>query len=254
MISEPEMVGDFPAWPEPENATSEDRPGTPRGRRPWLWAVGGAAAASVVWAGGLYAYGPNGAVDTRGYRVSEGLCAKVGLSALGMDLGKRAGDPGELLDEHRALDKITCSYHFEPRGKAAEEGVSVQYEVELVLDLHKEADPQPEFEALVNQPSWIDGLPPRPEEVPALGEQAFLTGMGEDEDPRLRVLDGGAVFSLTVSSDLSYDEDYYDGQPDPELSRPDLSALPPLMVEDTRDLMAVFKGKSKDLDSGQGEG
>lgn len=76
MISEPEMVGDVSAWPEAETATSEDRPVAPHSHRPWLWAVGGAVAASVVWAGGLSAYGVQDVVDTRGYRVGEGLCER----------------------------------------------------------------------------------------------------------------------------------------------------------------------------------
>ncbi|GGX07034.1 hypothetical protein [Streptomyces chryseus] len=244
MISEPEMVGDSAAWPQSETATSEDRSPSPRGRRPWLWAVGGAVTASAVWAGGLYAYGPGAGVDTRGYRVAEGLCAKVKLSALSADLGKRAEDPAEMVDEHSALDKIMCGYHFESTAKQPP-GVSVQYNVEVVLETHKKTDPEPEFEALVNQPSWLDGLPPRPEEVPALGEKAFLTGMGEDEDPRLRVLDGGAVLSLEVGAEVGYDEDYYEEQgADMEDITPDLSAMPPLMVEDMRELMSVFKGTS----------
>ncbi|GAA1513945.1 hypothetical protein GCM10009730_18900 [Streptomyces albidochromogenes] len=245
MISEPEMVGDSAAWPEPETATGETRPPRRPGPRPWWWALGGAVAASVVWAGVLYAYGPAaGAVDLRGYRVAEDLCAKVELRALSTELGKRSEAPGEMLDEHSALDKITCGFHFVPRGKPAEEGVSVQYGVELVLETHKKTDPEPEFEALVEQPSWLDGLPPRPEEVPALGEKAFLTGTGEGEDPRLRVLDGGAVFSLTVSAEVSYDEDYFENASG-DVAEPDtdLSAMPPLMVEDMRELMAVFKGE-----------
>ncbi|MGW7052519.1 hypothetical protein [Streptomyces sp. NPDC054887] len=244
MISEPEMVGDHAPWPASETATSEDRPRAPRGRRPWLWAVGGALTASAVWAGGLYAFGPAAGVDTRGYRVAEGLCAKVKLSALSAEFGKRLSDQDEILDEHGALDKIACGYHFDSRGKRAE-GLSVQYSVDVVLETHKKTDPEPEFEALVNQPGWFDGLPSRPQEVPALGEKAFLTGTGDDEEPLLRVLDGGAVFSLEVGASVGYDEDYLENQPaDAGDPTPDLSAVQPLMVEDMRDLMAVFKGES----------
>ncbi|MGW0561936.1 hypothetical protein ACWDZ4_15285 [Streptomyces sp. NPDC003016] len=243
MISEPELVGDFPAAQAPETVTSTagEHPGAPHGRRPWLWAVGGAVAASAVWAGGLYAYGSQEAVDTRGYRVGEGLCGKAELSALTVNLGKRSGDPTETVSEHSALDKITCNFGFEPTGKPTEDGFSVHYEAQLVAEIHKKSDPEPEFEAIVNEPHWSDGLPPRPEEVPGLGEKAYLTTGSDATGSQLKVLDGGAVFTLDVSANVEYQGDE-EKMSDAEYSEPDLSSLPPFMIEDMRDLMDALRG------------
>ncbi|OEJ40732.1 hypothetical protein AR457_12950 [Streptomyces agglomeratus] len=247
MISEPEMVGDFPDWPEPGTATSEDRPAAPRGRRPWLWAAGGAVAASAVWAGGLYATGTQPVVDTRGYRVGDGLCEKAELNALRLSLGKRTGDPIEAVVEHSALDRVTCDLSFVPDGKPREGEFRASYEVQIIAHLHKKADPEAEFEAFARQPRWGDGAPARLEAVDGLGEKAFLIPPpAEWEGPRLVVLDGGAVLELGITPGY---ESYYEGEgegesegefeePPPE---PDTSALPPLMVEDLRDLMAALR-------------
>ncbi|MBT2489167.1 hypothetical protein J7E96_11665 [Streptomyces sp. ISL-96] len=242
MISEPEMVGDFPAWPEPETATSEDRPPPPRGRRPWLWALGGAAVASAVWAGALYAYGSPKAVDTRGYRVhGEGLCEKAELNALALNLGKR-GDESEELYEHRARDKVTCYIGFEPTRKPAKDELSAHYQVELTAEIHKVTDPGPEFEAYLAEPSpYGDGTPPKPKKVTGLGENAYLTDTGED-GRQLMVLDGGAVLSLQVSAGfISEEDDVYEEPAQADAPELDLSELPPLMVEDMRDFMATLK-------------
>ncbi|MBT2395766.1 hypothetical protein [Streptomyces sp. ISL-100] len=245
MISEPEMVGDFPAWPEPETATSEDRSAPPRGRRRWLWALGGAAVASAVWAGGLYAYGSPKAVDTRGYRVQgAGLCEKVELNALALNLGKRGDETAEELYEHRARDKVTCYIGFEPRRKPAKDELSAHYQVEVTAEIHKVTDPGPEFEAYLAEPSpYSDGLPPEPKKVPGLGDNAYLTDTGEDS-LQLMVLDGGAVLSLQVSASfVSEQDDVYEeptGADAPELG---ISELPPLMVEDMRDFMATLKSR-----------
>ncbi|MBT2527735.1 hypothetical protein J7E91_20475 [Streptomyces sp. ISL-99] len=243
MISEPEMVGDFAAWPEPETSTSEDRPPAPRGRRPWLWAVGGAVAASVVWAGGLYTYAPWGAVDTRGYRVGEGLCDKVRLTALSLNLGKKSEDPLEVVGEDSALDTATCGFAFEPTGKPAKGEPTVSYEVLLGVELHKKSDPGPEFEAVMKQPRWGDVVPPKMDAIvsPGLGEKAFLTVPGEVAGMRLKVLDGGAVFDLQVIPTMGY------GDEEPPLdendSEPDTAPLQVPMIEDMRDLMAALKSQ-----------
>ncbi|MGW0548349.1 hypothetical protein [Streptomyces altiplanensis] len=242
MISEPEMAGGFPSAPEPETVTSAggERPGAPRGRRPWLWAVGGAVAASVVWVGGLSAYGSQDAVDTRGYRVGEGLCEKAELAALGLSLGKKPADPVEMVSEHGALDKATCSMYFAPAGRPDKDGFTVSHQVEIVAELHKKTDPEPEFEAVLGQPVWGEGTPPRLQEVPGLGEKAYLVPQtGEYEEPRLKVLDGGAVLEILVTSGVDYQGD---GDPPDDGPEPDLSALPPLMIEDMRDLMAALRG------------
>ncbi|GAA2953725.1 hypothetical protein [Streptomyces enissocaesilis] len=243
MISEPELVGDFPAAQAPETVTSTDgeqHPGGPHGRRPWLWAVGGAVAASAVWAGGLYAVGAGQAVDTRGYRVGKGLCAKAELTALSLELGKPSEDPVEVASEHSALDTARCVFGFDPRGKPSEDGAAVSYEVWLDVELHKKTDPEPEFEALIDQPRHGDVVPPLTVGIVGLGETALLTEPGEMEGRRLIVLDGGAVFDLRVTPTMGYGDQ--EPPPDDAGSEPEPPPLEASMIEDVRDLMAALKG------------
>ncbi|MET9518678.1 hypothetical protein [Streptomyces sp. NPDC002994] len=241
MISEPEMVGDFPAWPEAETATSEDRPVTPRGHRPWLWAVGGAVAASAVWAGGLYTYGRQEPVDTRGYQVGEGLCEKAEPASLFAALGGRPSDPTEMLTEHSALDKGICSFTLQQDGQQDEDAVMLTYDIGVVAELHKKADPEAEFEAVIKRPVWEGDAEPKVEEVPGLGEKAYLTADAEETgELRLNVLDGGAVFEITVSSSQVVNSEQPD-YGDVELPEPDMTGVPALMIEDLRDLMTALK-------------
>ncbi|MGR8008556.1 hypothetical protein [Streptomyces hypolithicus] len=241
MISEPELVGGLPIGEPPETLTGERAPSSPRGRRPWLWAAGGALCASALWAGGLYAAGSEPGVDTRGYTVGEGLCEKAELAALGLSLGKRSRsyEPFEVTTEHAALDTATCTVSFVPT-KPPKKGWMVTYEVQLAAELHKKADPEPEFEALASRPDWGNALSPQPQEVPGLGDRALLIPpAAEYEGPTLKVLDGGAVLEIKVTpgTESNGGEDQTDEEP----PQPDLSALPSLMAEDIRDLMAALK-------------
>lgn len=164
---------------------------------------------------------------------------KAELAALELNLGKRAVDPLEMVNEHSALDKITCNVNFEPPGKRVEGKFTVSFQVEIVAELHKRSDPEPEFEAILNQPVWGDGSSPKLEEVPALGDKAYLVPPPDEyEGPLLKVLDGGAVLELRVRPSVDF---HGDGDPPEESPTPDLSALPPLMIEDMRDLMTALK-------------
>lgn len=159
-----------------------------------------------------------------------------------LSLGKRSDDPLEMVSEHSALDKVTCEVYFSPAGKLPKDGgFTVSYKVDVVAELHKKTYPEPEFEAILGQPVWGDGVPARTEEVPGLGEKAYLLPPVGIEGPRLRVLDGGAVIDLHITPSI---DEYYggdEGPPEDAEPEPDMSALPPLMIEDMRDLMAALK-------------
>ncbi|MGW2557681.1 hypothetical protein ACWCXB_00265 [Streptomyces sp. NPDC001514] len=235
MISEPELVGgvDFPA-PHPADVVAgrDDTPKPPRPPRPWLWAVGGAVLASAVWAGGLYAYERIGP-DLGGYRVSRNLCKDAELKAVSA-IGKRSEGSPEL-DEHPALDDASCNFDIE---KTEE----LLYWVSVSYELHKETDPEPEFDALALPPS-VYGENVEAERLAGIGERALLlTGEGGLGELHLVVLDGQAVVRIDLSAERLVEtegegEGVVETTPDPV----NISDLRTPVIEDMKALIARLK-------------
>ncbi|MFE4056935.1 hypothetical protein ACFXP3_11655 [Streptomyces sp. NPDC059096] len=267
MISEPELAGDDgdgahgtgaardraapESVPEAETLAGEGRPGRDvlRGRPPWAWALGGALAASLLWAGGLYAYDLTGP-DLRGYGATRDLCAAAELPALTVLLGpKREPRPGGDRDE--AVDRAICHVRLERPGRSGDRGGGGGGEgflggtpsyaaVVIEYTLHKKADPAPEFEALA-APVSLHGQ--RREDmgaVPGLGDRAFLVTSPERTLPGLRVLDGAAELSLSVYEVTGSVVDPATGEfEEDEPLR--LAEIEPDLIEDMRALMAALK-------------
>ncbi|WP_019889096.1 hypothetical protein [Streptomyces purpureus] len=234
MISEPELVGDV-TFPEPRTASAVPdtldsvTPPAPRPRRPWLWAVGGAAVASALWAGGLYAYESRG-VDLGGYRSTRNLCLETDLKAVSTALGKKVTATSPETEEHPALDRATCSLKLGPENN--------YFEVLVSYQLHKVTDPGPEFEAVLEQfPGDEAG-----ERVEGLGEAAFKTPYDAESgrSAEVDVLDGQAVFSLYIVAVQM--EEGGEGKPPAEPTEDvDLSGIEEFLMEDARALMAKLK-------------
>ncbi|MGW5422629.1 hypothetical protein [Streptomyces sp. NPDC003943] len=230
MISEPELVGG-PAFPAagPPPFLAQEPPRTPRARRPWLWALGGAAVASAVWAGGLYAYerGDAAGPDLGGYRTDRDPCKAAKLegltSAIGpRETGERAMHQEPYKVEQPALFSWSCSVYL--KGKKA------PYEVSIDYRLHRVTDPRPEFEALRSDPGGLGGG----DWIAGLGDMAYAGGpLG---DTSLEVLDGQAELSLNVRAE-EIDEH---GIPR-EVPKLDPAAMRTYLVEDMRQLMAALK-------------
>ncbi|MFD7836075.1 hypothetical protein [Streptomyces sp. NPDC059761] len=226
MISEPELDGE---WGTGRPATAAEEPDTPREgvrgpRRAWLWALGGAVLASAVWAGVLAAQDRFGDPAPQiAYRHAEDLC-KVRLTAVSASTTQLTGDYARH-NEHPALDWAYCA-HSAPYVEGR-----LSYGAEISVQLHKKTDPRTEFGA---DPASLMGMGRMAssggevEQVPGLGERALLTRRVGGS--RLEVLDGGAVFSLTV--------EWYGGQGAPD---PDEDAVQAAMVEDMRALMASLR-------------
>ncbi|MGW7464087.1 hypothetical protein ACWGJT_05130 [Streptomyces xantholiticus] len=252
MISEPEMVpeGHFGAAEFPSQRPSsddlvavDDEPAAPRRppRPAWLWALGGAAVASAVWAGGLYVYG-TADPDLGGYRTSRNLCLDAELKALTAAIGERPGDePGSAWGStHRTLDEAVCYTDLEPEGyeiPVDEDGNEVGSlpSVSVGYTLHKKIDPGPEFEGSVKAQRDTFGEQSVIRRVDGLGEQAFVLRDSDGVGIHLEVLDGQAVLTLSLTS-------YWDG--DSGEPAVDLSDIEPLLAEDIRALMARLKSQS----------
>ncbi|GAA3927862.1 hypothetical protein GCM10022244_41250 [Streptomyces gulbargensis] len=221
MISEPELDGGS-GFGGPAPLVEPPAPARPAGRRPWLWALGGALAASVVWGAGLSAYeqredaGP----DLRGYKPVEDPCTVAELPALAGALGERSQSGGSPVLSEPALHVAQCTVTFGPVDRGPQ--VSITY------TLHKVTDPGPEFDArALDQGSirTIDGL----------GERAFFDDRGE-EGGLLRILDGQIEVDLDVSRQYVADADGT-----VEASEADLSGIEVPLTQDALALLTALK-------------
>ncbi|MFF2195327.1 hypothetical protein [Streptomyces sp. NPDC058157] len=224
MIGEPEIEG---GWSPQESGGSADATGPAGSERPlraghWRWALGGALVASAVFAGVLVVqerYGEAGPPIR--YRHSEQLCTETPLKAVGTALGGLdRGVPSN--GEDAALDWSNCFANG-----SREDQAFVSY-AQVLVELHKKTDPAPEFAAVPVLDPYVMPLPA--ERVSGLGERAVLSG--SLQAPRLQVLDGGAVFTLTV---------HWWGRGDSGKSDLDGDAVKAAMVEDMRALLTRLR-------------
>ncbi|WP_159393542.1 hypothetical protein [Streptomyces sp. TN58] len=226
MISDPELDGageTRPAQPAEQTAlpppSGREATGA-RARRPWWWALGGAALASAVWAGGLYAWGDRLAAPDLSYRATENLCqdfAARKLSRIAGDLHRYR--PVNRQDDRPAVHRASCSL---------QNGESVStLHVTAQVDLHRRTDPGPEFDV---PPAWhpSETGAGRTEEVRGIGERALFLVGPQETSAELKVLHGGAVFTLRASGN------------EPKTPA-DTAVLRAAMAEDARELMTALK-------------
>lgn len=246
MISEPEMDGAAGAT-APHDVVGDRVLGERRPRSRWLWALGGTAVASALWAGAVVVYGADGVgrPDTHGYRLDADPCPALRLSSIRTAVGPRestAPNPSGLL-RHPALDEIRCDIPL--RGRSAGAGSEkAGYTVVVRVELHKETDPRAEFEA--RQRVTGQGYEPGAEleSVPDLGDLAYLlTSRAGNARQEVRVLEGGAVFSLELLAFTLHED--ADAAQAAEGRRgaglPDLVPYRAAMISDMRELMAALK-------------
>ncbi|MGW7440247.1 hypothetical protein [Streptomyces sp. NPDC054849] len=225
MIGEPELDG---VWEteRPAGTVEAEAPREPvRGRaRPWWWALGGALTASALWAGTLAAQNRFSDAPPRlAYRFTENLCTDAPMTALSDALAKLERDaPGS--GEGPALDWSYCSYSSDWSGE------DMAFDVQLLVELHKKTDPQAEFAAGPGLTPLVSRGADQLESVPGLGERAVLADSTRGMGARLYVLDGGAVFTLSV-----------EWWGDDAEAEPDQVAMKAAMIEDARLLMATLR-------------
>ncbi|MFI8999835.1 hypothetical protein [Streptomyces sp. NPDC053541] len=238
MISEPELVGG-PAFPEPAGPTGpaiapppppgpDGPPAAARRRRPWLWALGGAVAASAVWGAGLTAYQRTTASDgpdLRGYRATD-PCAAGAFHGLSSALGRRAGNTNTAELDEPGLYRANCVVSLQ--------GTPVSYDVEVTYNLHRATDPRPEFEALMHDPLIGGG-----DRIDGIGDLAFLNDT-DSSAMVLDVVDGQAELRLRVGAVVEWNGE---GEQPPEPPKLDPAALRTYLVEDAKELMTALRKK-----------
>ncbi|WP_103760114.1 hypothetical protein [Streptomyces sp. SM10] len=243
MISEPEMDGAAGAAAA-HDVVGDRVLGERRPRSHWMWALGGMAVASALWAAAVLVYGADGGgrPDTHGYRLDADPCPSLRLSSIRTAVGPReptAPNPSGLL-RHPALDEIRCDIPLRERSAGAG-SERAGYAVVVRVELHKETDPRAEFEA--RQRVTGRGYEPGAEleSVPDLGDLAYLlTSRAGNARQEIRVLEGGAVFSLELHAFRVYeDAEAAEGRRGAGLL--DLVPYRAAMISDMRELMAALK-------------
>ncbi|MGW4378579.1 hypothetical protein [Kitasatospora sp. NPDC004531] len=228
----------------PPNGTGTDRP-APDGNRPGRglrWGIGGALAASVVWAAtvltvpSLINGGERPSVpSTTGFRVVDNLCATARLTTFSRLYPSPSGTPYHYTTRHRALDEMYCSQYRKNVG-AGQDSATLYLQVQL----HHEVDPRPEFDA------QRDGLAQRRYQitsVPDLGDAAYLGYLDDpgDNGPGshyltqvLYVRQGG------MTCYTSWSASYQDGKG----AAPDRDQVRTALMSDTRELLRALGGSA----------
>ncbi len=226
MIGEPEIDGGWDAA-DPVREAAPDLPGERvRGpRAPWWWALGGMVAASAVWAGTLAVQDRFTDTPRIDYRHTETLCRDAPLKMLSQIADRSFEEFENGRGTSHAQDWASCRF-----GIMYEEE-SVSYGAHLLVELHKKTDPGPEFATGPGGSTYLRMDPGERRQVPGLGDRAVLDRSYGGEGDRLTVLDGGAVFTLTV--------EWYRGEG--EESEVDVDAIEAAMIEDVRMVMASLR-------------
>jgi hypothetical protein len=210
------------------------------------------AATSLVWATVLTAtsHGHTHGLDLHGYRIPDSTCTAVNLQPFTEALGLQEfdADPGTVL-RGPTLDHASCTLSGTT---SAGDGWTTQYTATVTVDLHKKTDPRAEFKddgriqnaTLVVPGQGTYAVPfttgvTKP--VTGVGDLAFTTV--SDTRQAIRVVDGGAVLSLTIDGTNQWQgsgpQPTADGA-DVRLLVADTKFLRPALVPTMRHLMQVL--------------
>jgi hypothetical protein len=189
-----------------------------QGASGWLWATGGAVAASAMWASVMFATGGFGASepdpDLAGYSYSTDLCADTSMSPFqdadfrtkqptGSD--SKNANPQHSGSRQPSLDSMWCNIALERKDTSSSDYSSTF--VYNTATLHKKTDPGPEFadgyHAYEKQETSGD-YSYQVEPVSGLGDEAYLvtksTGRDSGSYVILGVRDGWMTYQSTWSS------------------------------------------------------
>ncbi|MFG1805044.1 hypothetical protein [Streptomyces sp. NPDC049040] len=223
--------------------------------RPWLWAVGGIAVASAVWAAVLHGTG-GAAPDLHGYRLSDNPCSGDALNPLKTAVGGPGFTASNATVSHGpALDKLFCVLNSVSQ---AGNGQETAYTIGVGVELHKKTDPRAEFEntrhaRVSNLPGSTGGSNGSP--LIGVADSGFtsaadvhpVTGIGDEgyllsshaAGQTLVVLHGGAVLTLQITGYTEWNSTDGSGAgPGDSAKDPDLTHLRPALTSAMRRLMA----------------
>lgn len=200
-----------PPAPAPPGPPASGEGGKPRRKPGWLWALGGAVAASAVWGGTLAATGrlwPE-SPDLAGYAYPDDMCEAADTGAFQADLepAEVSDWPQELGYQDEALDFGSCTVWLRPIGGRDANYVYLTYEATW----HKSSDTADEFgPSLVGMEQYGEDDEDNEyasEKLTGLGDESYLVyrtdaSTGALNQATLGVREGWFEFSLTWSSYL----------------------------------------------------
>jgi hypothetical protein len=205
--------------------------------------------ASAVWSGGVQAYARHhgGGPDMHGYVLGDSPCAGRTLTPLTTALRATEAESVSPAAVHlgRALDQIRCTVSAAAPPPEGDTGMA-RYEVFVGIDLHKATEPRPDFD----DQRGLDTTDLAPVDsvtsVPGLGDEAYLLAISA-QTQELRVLHGGAVFTLTVtgynSAALTVSADDLNALHESEGgSATDMTRFQPALIASMRNVMAGQHG------------
>ncbi|MEU8682606.1 hypothetical protein [Streptomyces sp. NPDC048611] len=196
-------------------------PGAPdgagRGTSGWLWAIGGAVAASALWGSVLFATGGFSAEpspDLAGYGYTSDLCARTSMTPFenagfqtkeGTGTTSKNSNPQHSGAQQTSLDTMWCNASLEKKGASGPDYASTW--LYNTATLHKKSDPAPEFADNYRSYEKQDAsVGYRVEAVSGLGDEAFLVtrksdgSTGSGSYVLLGVRDGWLTYQSTWSS------------------------------------------------------
>ncbi|MEU6959051.1 hypothetical protein [Streptomyces chrestomyceticus] len=191
------------------------------GAQHWLWALGGAVAASAMGGAILFAVGAFGDArpdpDLAGYSYTSDLCDRTaftpfesanykikpaGSSSSSGSSGSSAQNPQHSGVQQGAVDSMWCNAELKPSGADSNDYSSTW--VYSNATLHKKTDPSAEFaDSYRAYGSQRSSVSYQVTPVPGIGDEAYLVSRSDDSSGSyviLGVRDGWATYQLTWSS------------------------------------------------------
>ncbi|MFJ5799845.1 hypothetical protein [Streptomyces decoyicus] len=201
----------------PVGAPGASPGGAGRGMSGWLWAIGGAVAASAIWGSVLFATGgfsSEPTPDLAGYAYTGDLCADTSLTPFqdahfktkaNTGTASKDANPQHSGTQLKTLDTMTCNVSFEQENAGSSAYSSTW--LYNTATLHRGSDPAPEFaDGYRSYEKQDASVGYRVEAVAGLGDEAYLVtrkdegGTSNSSYVILGVRDGWMTYQSTWSS------------------------------------------------------
>lgn len=196
-------------------------PGAPggagRGASGWLWAIGGAVAASAIWGSLLFATGgfsSEPSPDLAGYGYTSDLCAATSMTPFenahfkakeNTGTSSKDANPQHSGAQEKSLDTMWCNVSLQQENASSSDYSSTW--LYNTATLHKKADPAPEFaDGYRSYEKQDTSVGYNVEAVQGIGDEAYLVTRNDQGSASsgsyviLGVRDGWMTYQSTWSS------------------------------------------------------
>ncbi|MFE0190849.1 hypothetical protein [Streptomyces sp. NPDC059008] len=206
-----------PGVPAAPTGAPGDSGGSGRGGSGWLWAIGGAVAASAIWGSLLFATGgfsSEPSPDLAGYGYTSDLCAATSMTPFenaDFETKKNTGstskdaNPQHSGAQQKSLDTMWCNVSLQRKNAGSSDYSSTW--LYNTATLHKKTDPAPEFaDGYRSYEKQETSVGYKVESVAGLGDEAYLVTRNDEGGSStssyviLGVRDGWMTYQSTWSS------------------------------------------------------